>query len=167
MHIGCVKLGTDYLHRLLWRLAPCKVIQESPGFRIPRCGFRIPCLWIPDSISSWIPAFKNLFSGFQRFFCTLFSLKKACSFLPEVCIVVDKNIILGREDSEYRCVSEVNWVHIVEEILTRKGCSYFNNGVNNNKRGTHCQTQCFLGSNIIVTHKWKTPVTAYQQILWR
>ena len=32
-------------------LAPCKVIQESLGFRIPRCGFGIPCLWIPDSTS--------------------------------------------------------------------------------------------------------------------
>ena len=32
------------------RLAPCKVIQGSFGFRIPRCGFRIPCMWIPDSI---------------------------------------------------------------------------------------------------------------------
>ena len=32
--------------------APCKVIQESLGFRIPRCGFRIPCLWIPDSTST-------------------------------------------------------------------------------------------------------------------
>ena len=69
------------------------------GFHIR--GFRIPHPWIPDSISGWIPDFKNLFSGFQRFFCT-------CSFLPEVYIVVDKNIILGREDSEYRCVSEVN-----------------------------------------------------------
>ena len=48
-------------------------------------------------------------------------------------------------------VSEVHGVHIVEEILTRKGYSYFNNnnGVNNNKRGTHCQNQCFSGSNII------------------
>ena len=26
-----------------------KVIRESLGFRIPRCGFQIPCLWIPDS----------------------------------------------------------------------------------------------------------------------
>ena len=32
-------------------IAPCKVIQESLGFRIPRCGFRIPCLWIPHSTS--------------------------------------------------------------------------------------------------------------------
>ena len=30
-------------------VAPCKVIQESLGFRLPCCGFRIPCLWIPDS----------------------------------------------------------------------------------------------------------------------
>ena len=44
-------------------VAPRKVIQESPEFRIPRCGFRIPCLWIPDSTSMdsgfhfefWIP----------------------------------------------------------------------------------------------------------------
>ena len=39
-------------------LAPCKVIQESLGFRIPRCGFRIPCLWIPD--------FKAVDSGFHN-----------------------------------------------------------------------------------------------------
>jgi len=32
--------------------APCNVIQEGLGFRIPRCGFRIPCLWIPDSTST-------------------------------------------------------------------------------------------------------------------
>ena len=30
-------------------VGPCKVIQESLGFWIPRCGFRIPCPWIPDS----------------------------------------------------------------------------------------------------------------------
>ena len=36
---------------LFLNFAPCKVIQESLGFRIPRCGFRIPCLWIPDSTS--------------------------------------------------------------------------------------------------------------------
>ena len=64
----------------------------------------------PDSISGWLPDFKILFSGFQRFFCTLFSLKKLVLFLPEAYIVEVKNIILGftREDSEYRCVSEVN-----------------------------------------------------------
>ena len=62
------------------------------------------------SMSGWIPDFKILFSGFQRFFRTLFSLKKLVLFLSEVYIVVIKNIILGltREDSEYRCVSEVN-----------------------------------------------------------
>ena len=78
------------------------------GFRV--CGFRIPHPWIPDSISGWLPDFKILFSGFQRFFCTLFSLKKLVLFLPEAYIVEVKNIILGftREDSEYRCVSEVN-----------------------------------------------------------
>ena len=41
-------------------------------------------------------------------------------------------------------------VNIIEEILTRKSYSYFNNknnGVNNNKRGTRCQNQCFSGSN--------------------
>ena len=70
------------------------------GFHV--CGFQIPHPWIPD--------FKILFSGFQRFFCTLFSLKKLVIFLPEVYIVVVKNIILWltRDDSEYRCVSEVN-----------------------------------------------------------
>ena len=30
---------------------PCKVIQESLGFWIPRCGFRIPCPWILGSTS--------------------------------------------------------------------------------------------------------------------
>ena len=70
------------------------------GFQV--CGFRIPHSWIPDSISRWIPDFKILFSGFQRFFCTLFSLKKLVLFLPEVYIVLVKNIILWltREDSE-------------------------------------------------------------------
>ena len=51
------------------------------------CGFRIPHPWIPDSISGWIPDFKILFSGFQRFLCTLFSPKKLLLFLPEVYIV--------------------------------------------------------------------------------
>ena len=44
---------------LHYRSPPSKVIQESLGFRIPRCGFRIPrcgfripCLWIPDSTST-------------------------------------------------------------------------------------------------------------------
>ena len=32
-------------------LAICKVVQESFGFRIPSCGFGIPCLWILDSTS--------------------------------------------------------------------------------------------------------------------
>ena len=61
------------------------------GFHV--CGFRIPHPWIPDSISGWIPDFKILFSGVQRFFCTLFSLKTLVLFLPEVVVV--KNIILG------------------------------------------------------------------------
>ena len=77
------------------------------GFRV--CGFRIPHPWIPDSISGWIPDFKILLSGFQRLLWDLFS-QISSFFLPEVYIVVDKNIILGltREDSEYRCVSEGN-----------------------------------------------------------
>ena len=54
------------------------------------CGFRIPHPWIPDSISGWIPDFKILFSGFQRFLCTLFSPKKLVLFLPEVYIVLYK-----------------------------------------------------------------------------
>ena len=72
------------------------------------CRFRIPHPWIPDSISSWIPDFKILFSGFQRFFCTLFSLKKLFLFLPEVYINVVKNIILGLtgEDSGYNVMAE-------------------------------------------------------------
>ena len=40
------------------------------------CGFRIPHPWIPDSITGWIPGFRILF-----FLCTLFSQKKARSFL--------------------------------------------------------------------------------------
>ena len=51
-----------WFRRSLICIAPCKVIQESPGIRIPRCGFRIPEIplagfriaqtkitWIPDS----------------------------------------------------------------------------------------------------------------------
>ena len=30
-------------------VAPCKIIHEGPGFRIPASGFWIPTLWIPDS----------------------------------------------------------------------------------------------------------------------
>ena len=44
-------------------LAPCKVIRESLGFRIPRCGFGIPCLWIPDS-TSMDSGFHNQQPGF-------------------------------------------------------------------------------------------------------
>ena len=44
-------------------LAPCKVIQESLGFRIPRCGFGIPCLWILDS-TSMDSGFHNQQPGF-------------------------------------------------------------------------------------------------------
>ena len=72
--------------------APCKVIQESLGFRIPSCGFRIPDSmsvnsgfhihgfripypttwildynygWIPDPMT-WIPDSKAVDSGFHR-----------------------------------------------------------------------------------------------------
>ena len=55
--------------------APCKVIQESLGFRIPSCGFRIPYPttwildynygWIPDPMR-WIPDSKAVASGFHR-----------------------------------------------------------------------------------------------------
>ena len=38
-------------------VAPCKIIHEGPGFRIPASGFWIPTLWIPDS--------NLLDSGFQ------------------------------------------------------------------------------------------------------
>ena len=48
-----VKLPVAEQNRLHFqrKLAPCKVILESLGFRIPRCGFRIRCLWIHDSTS--------------------------------------------------------------------------------------------------------------------
>ena len=60
-HYYCIQVATH--------VAPCKVIQESPGFQIPRCGFwipdsgfhvcgfQIPHPWIPDSMDSisWIP----------------------------------------------------------------------------------------------------------------
>ena len=52
-------------HKL--KIAPCKGIQASrgfriphPGFRIPKVGFRIPCLWIPDSKLHKIPDSKAL-----------------------------------------------------------------------------------------------------------
>ena len=46
--------------------APCEVMQESLGFRIPRCGFRIPCLWIPDFSSMDFGFPKWLDSRFQN-----------------------------------------------------------------------------------------------------
>ena len=50
------------------QLAPCKGIQASRGFRIPTVGFRIPCLWIPDSKLSVIPDSKVLNSGCHSYF---------------------------------------------------------------------------------------------------
>ena len=49
-------------------IAPCKGIQASCGFRIPKVGFRIPCLWILDSKHFKIPDSKVLISGFRSFF---------------------------------------------------------------------------------------------------
>ena len=43
--------------------APCKLIQESLGFWIPRFRFRIPCLWIPDA-TSMDSGFHNQQPGF-------------------------------------------------------------------------------------------------------
>ena len=79
--------------------APCKVIQESLGFRIPRCGFRIPHSWIPDSISGWIPDLK-----IQFFLCTLFSQKKFVLFFCfSSSFALYKTILdLTREDCKYR-----------------------------------------------------------------
>ena len=55
------------------KLAPCKGIQESLGFWIPQCGFRIsgtgfriPAQWIPDSQKGWIPNFFVCFNSFLR-----------------------------------------------------------------------------------------------------
>ena len=50
-------------------IAPCKGIQDSLGFWIPCCGFRIPAQWIPDSKKSWIP----FFPGFNAFLRNSFS----------------------------------------------------------------------------------------------
>ena len=64
---------------LIIKINSCMVIQESLGFRIPRCRFKIPCLWIPDSTSMdsgfhnqqpgfWITimvGFRIPFSGFR------------------------------------------------------------------------------------------------------
>ena len=55
-------------------LAPCKGIQDTLGFWIPRRGFRIPITgfqiffsgtWIPDSNCQWDSGFLLLYSGFQ------------------------------------------------------------------------------------------------------
>ena len=91
--------GFHVLECRVLRLAPCKVIQESLGFRIPRCGFRIPHPWIPDSISGWIPDLKILF-----FLCTLFSQKKLVLFFCFSSSFVLYKTILGltREDCKYR-----------------------------------------------------------------
>ena len=54
--------------------APCKGIQDTLGFWIPRRGFRIPFTgfqiflggtWIPDSNCYWDSGFLHLYSGFQ------------------------------------------------------------------------------------------------------
>ena len=47
-----------------WGFAPCKVIQDSPGFWILHCGFRIACQWNLDSTFQslacfWIPLAKS------------------------------------------------------------------------------------------------------------
>ena len=95
-------------------------------------------------------------SGFHkwldsRFQSSIFSLyfvftKKACSFL--FLSYIKQFLALPERIVNIGAVSEV---HIVEEILTRKIYSYFNNnnGLKNNKRGAHCQNQRFSGSNII------------------
>ena len=44
-------------------VTPCKVIQKSLEFRNPQRGFRIPCLWIPDS-TSMDSGFHNQQPGF-------------------------------------------------------------------------------------------------------
>ena len=79
------------------KIAPCKVIQESLGFRIPRCGFRIPCLWILYSTSvdsgfhKWLDSrFQNSIFWFSAFPLYVFSPKKLVLFLPEVYIVLYK-----------------------------------------------------------------------------
>ena len=55
-------------------IAPCKGIQGTLGFWIPRRGFRIPFTgfqiflggtWIPDSNCYWDSGFLHLYSGFQ------------------------------------------------------------------------------------------------------
>ena len=50
--------------------APCIGIQDTLGFWIPRCGFRIPVLrvsgtWILDSNRLRDFGFRKLYSGFQ------------------------------------------------------------------------------------------------------
>ena len=69
-------LRTRFGKQFLLVIAPCKGIQDSLGFwitccgfRIPGTGFRIPAQWIPDSKKRWIP----FFSGFNSFLRTLFS----------------------------------------------------------------------------------------------
>ena len=77
---------------ILWILwfALCKVIQESLGLRIPRRGFRIPCLWTPDSTSvdsgfhKWLDSrFQNPIFWFSTFPLYFVFTKKACSFFTE------------------------------------------------------------------------------------
>ena len=52
-------------------ITPCKVIQDSLGFRIPRCGFRLQCLWfrIPNVVgfqtSKFYFGFLMLLAGFR------------------------------------------------------------------------------------------------------
>ena len=64
-------------HLLLWSfaIAPCKGIQDTLGFWIPRnrsripvldCGFFVCGIWISDSNRWWDTGFLELYYGFQR-----------------------------------------------------------------------------------------------------
>ena len=67
---------------LLFYLSPHvrAMIQAILGFWIPRCGFRIPAQWIPDSKKRWIP----IYYCFNAFLCISFS----CSNLAKLKDVV-------------------------------------------------------------------------------
>ena len=74
--------------------APCKVVQESLGFRIPRCGFRILCLWMTDS-TSLDSGFHNQQPGFWITIMVGFRIPLAGFWIPKPWIPVstDQNYL--------------------------------------------------------------------------
>jgi len=96
IYAGTLAKAVQEYMRVHWpkqcSIAPYKVIQESLGFRVPRCGFRIPCLWIPDSTSmdsgfhKWLDfRFQNSIRWFSTFPLYFVITKKLVLFFYPKC----------------------------------------------------------------------------------